>query len=171
MFKGTNFMKHATNAYPHMEEDEIVKIVNNSSSTRDLAVRLFLEEIARTEGVSEMPLGTIAYLDFMKANMNDYEAYEKAEMKIFQPMHQKQVDAGTKNFWSLMRVMLPYGSDTYSSHITVNMFTDIDHVFKSDNWDYPKLSDAQQKAIDEGLALRDFKLSNMARLIKKVRPE
>lgn len=170
MFEGVDFISNVKKAYPNMKEDDLMKKLNNSSKTRDLAVRLYLEDIARTSGTNEMPLGTIAFLDFMKVDMDNYAAYEKAEMDVFQPMHQKQVDAGQKDYWSLMRIMLPVGSDTYASHITVNMFKNVESAFSSGgggNWD--GLTDAQQKVIQDGLALRDMKVSNMARLVKKVR--
>tara|TARA_R110002167_G_scaffold16923_4_gene65509 strand:- start:24 stop:812 length:789 start_codon:yes stop_codon:yes gene_type:complete len=170
MFKGGDLIENAKRAYPNMKEEDLLKKLNNSAKTRDLAVRIYLEDIANTVGANEMPIGTVAFLDFMKVDLNKYEAYEKAEMDVFQPMHQKQVDDGEKKYWSLMRIMLPVGSDTYASHITVNMFDDVESAFSSNgggNWD--GLTDAQQKAIQAGLDLRDMKVTTLATLLKKVK--
>jgi hypothetical protein len=170
MFKAGDLIGSAKKAYPNMKEEDLLKKLNNSAKTRDLAVRIFLEDIANTNGPNEMPIGTVAFLDWMKVDLNKYDAYEKAEMEVFQPMHQKQVDDGEKKYWSLMRIMLPVGSDTYASHITVNMFDNVASALSSSgggNWD--GLPDAQQKAIQDGIALRDMKVSNMAILLKKVK--
>lgn len=169
MFKGGDFMKHVKAAYPDMTEEDIWKKMNEAGKTRDLAVRLYLEDIARTSGANEMPIGTTAYLDFMKVDMEKYGAYEKAEMEVFQPIHQKQVDAGDKEFWSLMRIMLPFGSDTYASHITVNMFKDVDAAVNKPGGNWGDMTDAQRKAVQDGLKTRDLKKGIMATLVKKAR--
>lgn len=168
MYKGSNLLSHAKNAYPDMSEEDIMKKLNNSAKTRDLAVRIYLEQIATTTGEYEMVPEIIASFDYMKVDLGNYDAYEKAEMEVFQPMHQKQVDDGAKGSWGLLRFMLPVGSDTYASHITVNMYKDIDHFFTPyDN--NLTLTEAQQKTIQDGLATRDMKMSIMGRLEKMVR--
>ena len=168
MFKGGNLWANAKAAYPDMSEEELNKNLNSAAETRDLAVRVYLEEIASTTGDFPMAVGTVAYFDWMKAEMGNWDAYEKAEMEVFQPNHQRQVDAGEKASWGLLRYILPVGSDTYASHITVNMFKDVDHVF-APRTSRPKATAAQQKAIEEGLALRDMKMVTMATLQKIVR--
>lgn len=169
MFKGVDIMKYAKAAYPDMTEDDILKKLNEAGKTRDLSVRLFLEDIASTSGANEMPIGTTAYLDFMKADMDKYDTYEKAEMEVFKPIHQKHVDTGDKKFWSLMRIMLPIGSDTYASHITVNMYKDVDAAINQPGGNWGDMTDVQRKAIQDGLKTRDFKKGIMAILIKKAR--
>ena len=169
MFEGGDFMKNVKVAYPDMSEEDVWKKLNQAGKTRDLAVRIYLEDIARTTGTNEMPLGTVAFLDFMKVGMGNYGQYEKAEMEVFQPMHQKEVDAGSKEFWSLMRIMLPVGSDTYASHITVNMFKDVASAVNANPGSWDDLTAEQQKAIQDGIATRDMKKVVMATLVKKVR--
>jgi len=169
MFKGGDFMKNVKAAYPDMTEEDLWKKLNEAGKTRDLSVRLYLEDIARTSGTNEMPIGTTAYLDFMKVDLEKYGAYEKAEMEVFQPMHQKQVDADEKEFWSLMRIMLPIGSDTYASHITVNMFKDVDAAVNQSGGNWEDMTDAQRKAVQEGMKTRDMKKVIMATLVKKSR--
>lgn len=170
MHKGSNILSHAKNAYPDMSEEDIMKKLNNSAKTRDLAVRIYLEQIATTTGEFVMVPGIIASFDFMKVDLGNYDAYEKAEMEVFQPDHQRQVDAGEKGSWGLLRFMLPVGSDTYASHITVNMFKDIDHYFQPSNNDMT-LTEDQQKAIQDGLATRDMKIVTLGRLEKMIRKE
>lgn len=168
MFKGGNILTHAKNAYPNMSEDAIMEKLNHSAKTRDLSARIYLEQIATTTGDFKMSPGIIAYFDFMKVNMGNANTYEKAEMEVFQPMHQKRVDDGAKGSWGLLRFMLPIGSDTYASHITVNMFKNVDHAFSPYDNDM-ELTEAQQKAVQDGLATRDMKMVNMGRLEKMVR--
>jgi hypothetical protein len=171
MFGGGNFITNVTKAYPDKSEEELRKKIGESSKTRDLAVRIYLEEIAKTNGSFDMPLGTVAYINFMKAEMGSYSTYEKAEMEVFQPSHQRSVDNGKMGSWGLLRFMLPYGSDAYATHITVDMYKDINQALNREmaGSDGDKPSEQQMKAINAGIASRDMKWTNMARLIKKVR--
>ena len=91
-----HLMDRAKAAYPNMSEADLNKKINHSSSTRDLAVRIFAEEIAVTKGDFDMSIGTVAQMDMMKVGLMDYDSYEKAEMEIFQPIHQKVVDSGNR---------------------------------------------------------------------------
>lgn len=166
---GGAFMVSAKAAYPNMSEEDLNKKISNSSKTRDLAVRLYLEQIDLTSGEFDMPIGTVASIDLMKASFANYAKYEKAESETFKPMHQKQVDDGRKGSWGLLRVMSPIGSDVYTSHITVNMFNDYKQYFMEGGSDGPELTDAQKKSIEEMPDLRDMKYVYMATLMKKVR--
>jgi hypothetical protein len=167
MISGTgDWNKDFEAAYPDMS-DENRKIFDNSAKTRDLAYRLYLEEIDQTEGSFDMPVGTVASFDMMKATDMDYDSYEKAESEVFKPMHQKDVNDGKKGSWAMLRVMMPYGSDTYCSHFTINMYKDVAQMLASgSNGDQ---SADQVKKIQEGLKTRDLKFVYVATLIKKVR--
>ena len=172
MFKGGDFMKSAIGAYPDMTEEDINKKMNSASDSRDLAIRIFMEQIATTTGDFRIKVGTVAFFDFMKVEMGKSDAYEKAEMEIFQPMHQKQVDDGTKGSWGLIRFVLPIGSDTYASHMTVNMFNDVDQAYAPNSGDWwTNLTPDQQKAVEKGVATRDMKSVALARLVKMVRKQ
>ena len=165
---GGNFMETVKKAYPNMSEDELNKKFNSTAKSRSLAVRIFLHQVAKTNDSFDMPVGTIAFVNYM--NANDAGAYEKAETEVFQPMHQKEIDNGTRAHWTLLRFMLPYGSEAYATHIAVDMYKDLDQVTASrSQGGMDNLTEAQQKAIMDGLATRDMKWVSMARLIKKVR--
>lgn len=170
MFAGGGGFEAALKAaYPNMSEEERNKKLDKTSKTRDLAVRIYLEEIDGTKPDFDMPLGTVASIDMMKVALGEFSKYEKAESEVFKPAHQKEVDAGQKGSWGLLRFMSPIGSDTYASHITVNMFKDYDQFFMTRDNDGPEPTEAQQKAIQDGLAVRDLKFVYLATLIKKVR--
>lgn len=156
-------------AYPKMTEAELNKTFNNTAKSRDLAKRAYLEQIATTKGSFDMPIGTIAGINLMKATDLNYETYEKFETEIFQPMAQKEVDAGIRENWNLMRYLLPTGSDVYATHITADMYKDYNQLFNGGTLDGPELSEDQMKKIQEGLMTRDMKYKYLARLIKKVR--
>lgn len=171
MFSGEGDFDAALKAaYPDMTEEELDKAFEKTAKSRDLSVRIYLEVLKTTTGDFGMDLGTIAYIDYMKAEQGGSAVYEKAELETFLPMHQEAVDAGAKGSWQLIRVMAPYGSETYASHITVNMFTGFDQVFNSPqgNWN-DNLSDETQKKVEEGIQTRDMKWTSIATLIKKVR--
>jgi len=171
MFEGSgDFIKAVKAAYPDMSEEELRAKIGKSGKTRDLAVRIYLEQLATTTGDFEMTIGTVASIDMMKVDFGNRDAYEKAEKELFQPMHQKQVDAGAKGNWGLLRFMSPIGSDTYASHITVNMFKDFNQYFGENMaYDGPTLTAEQIKAIQEGITTRDMKYVYTAKLIKMAR--
>lgn len=170
MMSGTSdFESVLKAAYPKMPEEELNNRFNSSVKSRDLAHRIYLEQIAATKDNFQMPLGTIAGINLMKVTDTNFEIYEKFEKEIFQPMAQKEVDSGIRGNWGLMRYMLPTGSDVYATHITTDMYKDYNQVFNGGNIVGPELSEAQIKKIEEGLITRDMKYKYMATLIKKVR--
>ena len=172
MFEGGNFMENVKKAYPDLSEEDLTKKFNHTAKSRDLAVRIYLEQVATTTNESfDMPLGSVAFINYMKVEMGKYGAYEKAETEVFQPMHQKAVDNGSRSAWGLLRFMLPYGSDVYASHITYDMYKDLDQAMsdRTGGGDWDELTEAQQKAVQDGIATRDLKSGIMGTLVKKVR--
>ncbi|WP_273567342.1 hypothetical protein [Maribacter halichondriae] len=167
----SNLMDRAKAAYPNMNEADLMDKLNGSSKNRDLAVRIYAEEIATTTGSSpsEMVLGTVAQLDMMKVDLMNYGTYEKAEKEVFQTLHQKAVDAGEKTSWGLIRFMSPIGSDTYASHMTVSMFDGYKQALNQ-NIDWEEGSTpAKTKLMQEGMAARDMKYVYMAELVRMAR--
>tara|TARA_R110002126_G_scaffold129581_3_gene272502 strand:- start:116 stop:910 length:795 start_codon:yes stop_codon:yes gene_type:complete len=167
----TNLIARAKAAYPNMTEEDITAKLNGSAKTRDLAVRIFAQEIATTTGSSpnNMVLGTVAEIGMMKVDLGNYDAYEKAETEVFQPLHQKAVDSGDKISWGLIRFINPIGSDTYASHMTVSMFKNYKQALNQ-NINYTEGSTpAKTKLMQEGIAARDMKYVYMAQLIKMAR--
>ena len=170
MMEGGGFQEAFDVAFPNITEQE-QKIMDATAKTRDLAVRIYAQEIATTTGSSpaEMVLGTVAQIDMMKVDMGNYGAYEKAEAEVFQPLHQKAVDAGEKISWGLIRFMNPLGSDTYASHMTVNMFKDYKQALNQNINFNEGASPATTKLMQEGIAARDMKFVYMAQLIRMAR--
>ena len=153
-------------AYPDMSDDDLDKHMTMTPKSRDLAVRIYLEMIDGTEDDFEMPIGTVAAINMMKVDMNNYAKYEKMESEIFKPMHQRDVDNGVRANWGLLRFMVPYGSDTYASHITVDMYKDYDQMLNPPTVaDMPAPTAEQQKKMSEGVASRDMKFVYIATLI------
>ena len=162
----SDFYGHAKDAYPDMSEEDLTKTFKATALTRDLGLRMYMLEIDQTDGSFNMPLGTMATMDMMKALNDDYEGIES---EIFKPTHQEAVDFGHKGSWGLLRVILPAGSDRYASHMTVNMYKDVDQLA---SWNAPgggESSMVHDMAIEQGLASRDLKKVYFAKLEMKVR--
>lgn len=155
-------------AYPNMTEDQVNAHTQQDVKNRDLAYRLYLESISSTKDEFDMPLGTVIALNMMRATDMNFASYEKAETEVFLPWHQQAVDRGDRSRWQLLRIMVPYGSDTYATHITVDMYKDYAHML-SPGTEGVEPSAEQQKKMQEGIQTRDMKFSYVARLIKKVR--
>lgn len=157
----------AQRAYPDLSEEELNMRFEETAQSRDLAVRIYLEQIAITEGDFEMNVGMVASLDLMKVDMDAFEVYENAEMEIFQPLHQEQVDAGDKGSWELLRVVHPYGSEVYFTHLTANMFEGWDQIFSGSAGETPSF--ANEMMIQKGLETREMKWTYWATLREMVR--
>ena len=164
-----NFEAALKAAYPKMSEEELNKKINNTAKSRDLAVRIYLEQIATTKDDFKMSLGTVAGINLMKVSDANFEKYEKFETENFKPIAQKEVEAGNRGSWSLMRYLLPVGSDVYATHITVDMYKNYDQLIKGGTANSPAISEAEIKKIQEGIATRDMKYKYMATLVKKAR--
>lgn len=170
MFEGSGDFDAALKAaYPNMSEEELNKQFNKTSKSRDLAVRIYLEQIDGTKDEFGMPLGSLAVINLMKVSQENSSKYEKMESDIFKPMHQKDVDNDVRENWGLLKFMNPYGSDTYASHITVDMYKNFAQYFAPNDNNAPEFTDEQIKTIDEGIATRELKFAYMATLIKKAR--
>lgn len=167
MFKGGDWWGNAKKAYPNMSDSKLNDKLDEASKTRDLAVRIYLERIARTEDDFKLEIGSMATFAWMKVDLGEYAPYESAEKQIFQPLHQKDIENGHLGSWSLMRYVSPIGSDTYASHVAVNMYKDADQLFSE--WEGEELPMAQQMGVMSGLDTRDMKMVHIARLIRKVR--
>lgn len=158
----------AKKAFPKMSDDEIAKRMDKTNRSRDLAVRYYVERIDKTNDDFELPVGTIATLSMMKVDLNKFSAYEKAESEVFKPMHQQEIDNDLRASWYLYRFISPVGSNTYASHITMNVYKDFNQFFSTPEEEV-EVTEDQQKAIDDGIALREMKYVHMATLMKKVR--
>jgi hypothetical protein len=169
MSNAGNFEAALNAAYPDMPEDELNEKFYNTAKSRDLAKRIYLEQIAVTKGDFDMPLGTVAAINLMKVSQENYGIFEQNEAELFQPMHQKEVDDGFRANWDLLRYMLPSGSDVYATHITVDMYENYEQLFISWANQEPALSEEQMGKIPEALTMRDLKYRYMATLRRKVR--
>ena len=172
MMSGSPIMEHARKAYPKLSDVQLTKKFEQTAASRDLAIRLYLEEIAGTSGNEEMKVGTVASIDMMKAKEGMAQDYENAENEIFKPWHQSQVDADQKGSWGLLRIMNPIGTDTYASHITVNMYRNWTQMLGGDS-DGSDESDSSslpgEEEIQKGLETRDMKWVYLAVLQEMVR--
>lgn len=166
MMEGGDFNKAWNGAYPNLTAEESDQKMAQTASSRDLTHRIYLAEIDKTNDNFDMPLGTLAVINFMKAKPGQASAYEKMESEVFKPNHQKDVDSGGRANWGLMRNMMGYATEAYASHITVDMYTGYDQLFNGNN---TPLTEAQQKAMQEIDKLRDLKSLTFATLVRKVR--
>jgi hypothetical protein len=169
MMQGGDFSTALKAAYPDMSDAELTKKMEHTSKSRDLTHRVYLEQIATTTPEYEMPIGMVARLNFMKATNGQSGAFEKAETEVFQPIHQNAVSEGRLASWGFLRNMLGYGSDSYASHMTVDMYSSYDQMFNSGGM-IENPTDAQMKAMNDAMATRDLRSTRVIQLIRKVRP-
>lgn len=154
-------------AYPDMKEKELNAMFEKTAKSRDIAHQVYLKRIDRTENSFEMKTGTIATIDIMKQLG---EGYEKAEFEIFKPWHQDMVTKGKKGSWGLLRVILPAGSESYGTHLTVSMYKDAAQLAAfMENTDGGEMDLMTELAIKEGFKTREWKEMKIATLQKTVR--
>ena len=62
-----DFWKAVTQAYPNLSEEKLNEKFNQTSKSRDLAVRLYVEQVDKTEDEFEVSVGTVAIFHMMQA--------------------------------------------------------------------------------------------------------
>lgn len=167
MMGGGDFDKTMDGAYPDMSEEDRNSKMDQTAKSRDLAVRVFLFEIATTGNDFEMPLGTLAQINFMKAKPGKSADYEEMESSVFKSIHEQRVAAGGMASWGLLRNMLGYTTEAYASHITVDMFEDWNQYFNGSG--NVELTPEQQEAWNSIADIRDLKSTVFGTLVKKIR--
>ena len=169
MMDGGDFGKAWNAAYPNLSDEESAAKMEHTAKSRDLAYRMFLYQMDVAGGDYDMPLGTLAVINFMKAKPGKAGEYTKMESEVFKAAHQKRIDSGGMAMWGLMANMMGYGTEAYASHVTVDMYTGYDQMFNggSADGDGPDMSDSYAKMEE----LRDLKSSYHGKLIRKVRPK
>lgn len=167
MMEGGDFLKAWNAAYPNLTESANNEKMAMTAKSRDLTHRVFLRQIDLTNDDFDMPIGTLAVINFMKAKPGQTAAYEKMESEVFKPMHQKDVESGGRASWGMLRNMLGYATEAYATHIVFDMYTGYDQFFNGGN--NTPLTEAQQKAMQDIANIRDLKSISMATLVRKVR--
>ena len=158
-------MERAQKAYPDMESGALLEKLLQGTSSRSRAKIAYTEQIGSTEGDFDMPIGTYTTMSLMKATA---EGYKKAESEIFKPLFQKAINDGAIGSWGLVRYISPTGSDVNVSHITFDMFKDVDQFVDFDNYDWEQHS-PDWDAVNKGTETRDMKWVYHGTLMKKVR--
>ena len=131
----------AQRAYPDMTEDEIWTKIPETVKSRELASRLYLDQISRTDDTFKMDIGTVIAVNFMKTEPGKGQDYVNAALEAYRPLHQARVDADRMAHWDLFRVISPRGSKACASYVTVDMFRDYDQYFNPPNPDAISLSE------------------------------
>lgn len=162
-------LQYAKSAYPDLNEAQITERIRASLDDRDLAIRSYMVEIARTDDSFEFKPGTLASFDLMKAVEGNFEDYENAEREIFLPLHERKIKAGLMENWSLLRTALPTGSQASSTHMTMNVYKDYLQFFNSMEYEDMEMTASMQEKVEKGLNSRDQKWVHLATLETMVR--
>lgn len=159
-----NYVKKA---YPDMKEKGLNAMFDKTAKSRDIAHQVYLKQTDNTKDAFEMKIGTVATIDIMKQLD---EGYEKAESGIFKPWHQEMVTKGKKGSWKFFRVILPAGSESYGTHLTVSMYKDAAQLAAfMENTDGGEMDLMTELAVKEGFKTREWKEVKLATLQKMVR--
>lgn len=156
-------------AYPHLNDEQVSKIFQESLAIKDTPMRLYMKEVAETNDDFQMKVGVLASFDLMKANEGMFDAYEKAESEVFKPIHQRRIEQGLMGHWSFLRTALPLGSEATSTHLTMNIFKDYMQFFNAQAYEDMNQTEEQRKAVNAGLNSRDQKWVYLATLENIVR--
>jgi len=159
-------MAYSKKAYPNKSEAELTELFNKTGASRDLAHQVMLKIAVHTKDNFKMKVGTMATMDIMK-ELDD--SYEKVAQEVFLPRQQGWVEAAKKGSWELDHAILPAGSESYGTQISISMYNDISQMatFLED----PKtdMDMTTKLAINEGMKTRQWKEMKIAKLLKIVR--
>ena len=159
-------MAYAKKAYPKMTDQEFTAMYDKTGKSRDMAHQVLIKVVDGTKGDFTMKVGTMITMDIMK-QLDD--SYEKVESEIFKPWHQQMVDAGKKGSWELLQAILPAGSESYGTHITVSMYKDVTQLAAFMEESGGDMDLTTQLAVKEGLKTRDWKEVKIGKLEMIVR--
>lgn len=160
----------AKKAYPNMSDEELMKALAEGEKSRELSKRMFLKVVAATKDNFKMEVGTVMRMNFMEAIEGKFDEYEKAEIELFLPMHQKRVEAGTMSHWALARVLMPSGSKVPTTHMTFDMFTGYLHYFDAyGRNEVFNVDAATQMKIDAAIKTRDLNWTYLGTMKKTVK--
>jgi hypothetical protein len=93
---------------------------------------------------------------------------KKWNPKFFKARHQKQVDDGLRGNWGFLRVILPFGTDAYATHVTYSMYKDLDQMAKALETG-SEGTFVERTAATAGLKTRDLRSVKLTMLIRMVR--
>lgn len=162
-------VNNAIKAFPEMSVAEATKKISDAMDMRDLAVRSYMVEVARTNDSFDFQPGILASFDLMKAVEGKFQEYERAEQEVFLPHHQRKINAGLMENWCFLRTALPTGSEAKSTHMTMNVYADYLQFFNSMEFEDMEITAEQQQAVEAGLNSRDQKWVYLATLESLVR--
>ncbi len=150
----------------NISDKELDAMMDKTVVSRDIAAQLYIKQISSTINSPEMKVGIYATLDFMKQLD---ENYEKMEESIYKVWHQQAVDAGEKMNWGLTRVILPSGSETYATHITVSMYETLAQLTNDIESPADPLDYMAVMAASSGIQTRDLRHRKIAQLLMMIR--
>jgi len=159
-------MGYAKKAYPKMTDKEIITQFDKTGPSRDLAHQVLFKVVDSTKDNFSMKVGTVITMDIMK-QLDD--SYENVEAEIFKPWHQQMVDDGKKGNWQLLRAILPAGSESYGTHLTVSMYSDVAQLSAFMEGSLGDMNLTTQLAVKDGLKTRDWREVKFAKLEMMVR--
>ncbi len=165
----SSMKEYARIAYPHLSENQVNQLFQESMGIRDTPMRLYMRQITSTSDDFQMRPGILASFDLMKANEGMFDTYENAESEVFRPIHQNRIDQGLMGHWSFLRTALPLGSEAKSTHLTMNMYKDYMQFFNSQAYEDMNQTDEEREAVNKGLNSRDQKWVYLATLENVVR--
>ena len=164
-----SIIQYAKIAYPHLNDDQVRELFRQSLAMRELPMRLYMRVLAATEDNFQFRPGVLASFDLMKAVEGKYADYEKSEIEVFKPIHQKRIENGLMGHWSFLRAALPQGSEAGNTHLTVNLYRDYMQFFNAQAYEDLSQTAEQRAAVNAGLNSRDQKWIYLATLENVVR--
>jgi hypothetical protein len=159
-------MAYAKKAYPNKSEKDLNAMYDLTGKSRDMANQVLFKVVDQTKDEFKMKVGMYITLDIMK-QLDD--SYEKVESEIFKPWHQKMVGEGKKGNWQLLQAILPAGSESYGTHITVSMYNDVAQLAAFMEGSGGDMDLTNQLAVKEGLKTREWKEVKIGKLEMMVR--
>ncbi|WP_114751094.1 hypothetical protein [Pleomorphovibrio marinus] len=162
-------INHGKKAFSDMSEEQLYKKIRAAHDDRDLALRSYMVEVAKTKDDFEYKPGTLASFDLMKAMEGRFDEYERVEQEVFLPIHERKIKAGLMENWRFLRTAVPTGSEASSTHMTMNVYKNYLQFFNSLEYEDIDMNENQLVAVEKGLQSRDQKWVYLATLETVVR--
>lgn len=163
LLSGEEMMKIAKKVFPDQDMGELMKRFLAVVEPKGYQVFQIIDGLVQGPSPTEL-----VSVNFMTVPQGKENAYLEMETKIWKPIHKARKEAGKIVDWSILRRVLPYGSDYDGDFITVDNWGSFTNMAKPDPeglWNKIHPNKDQEDTYEKTAQLRDLKRSELWQFI------
>lgn len=169
MEDGDSWSAAFAKAHPDKKQEDVWKAISDARDWMRSEMFVFIDEAVEGSGPPAEYI-SVNYMKVAEGRGSDYIAMER---EIFKPVHQAQVERGTRQDWGLYARRAPWGAAFDYNFITVDVHGSLDNMFAGQGglWSevHPDLS--ASNAFEKMAKLRSLQRSETWKLVSYARAQ